>query len=51
MDPLGALVKYAYDANGNRVSATDQRGNTTSYVYDALNRLVKTVNPYGKAAW
>jgi YD repeat-containing protein len=32
----------AYDANGNKFYDIDARGYKTSYVYDALNRLVET---------
>ena len=36
---------YTYDANGNVVSKSDNRGVTTSYSYDSLNRvLTKTYN-------
>ena len=31
---------YQYDLNGNRVSHTDPSGNTTTYAYNSLNRLV-----------
>ena len=34
-----------YDNVGNRKTVTDPNGNTTSYDYDALNRLVKTTYP------
>ena len=34
-----------YDAAGNKLSSTDARGNTTDYVYDALNRLTTTILP------
>ena len=48
----GETIKYAYDRLGNRISATDPRGSTaadgtftTWYVYDALNRHIRTVMP------
>jgi RHS repeat-associated protein len=47
VDGFGNTLRYGYDANGNRTSlldlASDPAGLTTSYIYDALNRLV-TVN-------
>src|SRR5262249_35615886 len=32
---------YAYDVVGNQTSVTDAGGNTTTYTYDSLNRLIK----------
>ena len=44
--PDGTHVAYTYDANGNRLTATDQAGKTTAYTYDALGRLLtQTENP------
>lgn len=34
-------TKYTYDKNGNIKTETDWRGNTLSYEYDPLNRLIK----------
>ena len=45
--PLGRVTSSQYDANGNKISDTDARGNTTQYKYDALNRLVETDYPDG----
>lgn len=39
-----AFESYAYDANGNRVSATDLTG-THTYAYDKLNRLTSAGHP------
>ena len=40
------LIKtYSYDYNGNRVTATDIFGHTTSYKYDEFNRLIQKINP------
>lgn len=37
--------QYSYDANGNRTSLRKRDGRTTTYTYDALNRvIVKDVN-------
>ncbi len=51
----GAVITYAYDTNNNRLSESRSRtvnGNpvteTTSYHYDARNRLIKTIDPLGK---
>lgn len=43
----GQVETYAYDGNGNVLSATDALGNKTSYQYDALDRLTRTVDAYG----
>jgi RHS repeat-associated protein len=43
---LGADPQYTYDLNGNRITMTDPTG-TTSYEYDALDRLTKITNPSG----
>ena len=32
-------INYAYDSNGNMVSRYDQRGVTTTFAYDGLNRM------------
>jgi RHS repeat-associated protein len=32
-------ITYQYDANGNLTLKTDSRGVTTTYIYDALNRV------------
>src|SRR2546427_13245597 len=36
---------YQYDANGNLRQVTDPLSNVTTRQYDALNRLVKTIQP------
>jgi RHS repeat-associated protein len=38
---------YSYDPNGNLSSATDNRGVTRSYAYDALNRPLLKTSPVG----
>jgi RHS repeat-associated protein len=38
---------WAYDANGNVTRWTDADGNTTTYRYDALNRLIQVVDAVG----
>ncbi|MBE9549283.1 MAG: RHS repeat-associated core domain-containing protein [Proteobacteria bacterium] len=37
-------VQYAFDDNSRLASMTDDNGNTTSYSYDALNRMIKKTN-------
>jgi RHS repeat-associated protein len=32
-------ICYGYDANGNLVSKTDNRGVTSTYIYDTINRI------------
>ena len=37
----GAVVRYTYDANGNRIGEEDKNGAKTTFVYDALGRVVE----------
>ena len=39
--------RFEYDGVGNKRFVYDNKGNKTEYVYDALNRLVRTVFPEG----
>jgi RHS repeat-associated protein len=41
ISPDTGTTTYAYDPAGNLIAKTDAKGVTTSYVYDALNRLTK----------
>ncbi|MEU6227582.1 LamG-like jellyroll fold domain-containing protein [Streptomyces sp. NPDC047042] len=48
LDALGATLSstsYGYDAAGNQTSATDARLNTSTAVFDALNRTVSQTQP------
>ncbi|MEO3943956.1 RHS repeat-associated core domain-containing protein [Gorillibacterium sp. CAU 1737] len=38
------VQQYTYDANGNKLSSQDERGNQTRYSYDSLNRLITTTD-------
>jgi RHS repeat-associated protein len=43
--PAGPLTeRFAYDKVGNRTSATDPNGHTTTSEYDGLDRLIRTTN-------
>ena len=39
------ITSFTYDSAGNRASQTDARGITTTYQYDALNRLTQVGYP------
>ncbi len=41
----GQSVTTAYDSNGNATSVTDSAGRTTSYQYDARDRVVRVTGP------
>jgi YD repeat-containing protein len=45
LDPLLRATTYDYDANGNTVSITDNKGNVSQLFYDELNRPVRSVGP------
>ncbi len=38
---------YTYDADGNKLTYTDARDETTDYTYDALDRLTSVEDPNG----
>ncbi len=42
---LSLTTSYVYDANGNRKTIVDPRGNETSFDYDTRNRVVKITLP------
>ncbi|WP_159675017.1 hypothetical protein, partial [Andreprevotia sp. IGB-42] len=42
-------VTYGYDAAGRRISSTDGNGRKTYFYYDAVDRIVLTVNADGEA--
>lgn len=45
--PDGTSEKYEYDLNGNVISYTDVMGNKRCHTYDALDRLILTVEADG----
>jgi RHS repeat-associated protein len=47
--PAGPLTeRYGYDKVGNRTSVTDPNGHVTSFLYDNLNRPIRTTNALGQ---
>jgi len=44
--PATANVTYAYDAAGNRMSMSDDSGNSVSYLYDSLSRLTSEARQF-----
>ncbi len=53
-DALGNDTTYTYDSNGNQLTQTTTRTTdsgpvtmTTTYEYDTLNRLIRTIDPDG----
>ncbi|PWS15403.1 hypothetical protein DKP79_28130, partial [Klebsiella pneumoniae] len=42
---LAPTEGFEYDAVGNLTAETSRRGNTTTYEYDDLNRVVKQTDP------
>ncbi|PWT74635.1 MAG: hypothetical protein C5B46_03705 [Proteobacteria bacterium] len=45
VNPATEVTRYGYDGQGNLTSVTDPLGHVTGGVYDALNRLVKVMDP------
>ena len=45
--PDTGASQYSFDAKGNRLTSLDARGKTTSYAYDALDRLTAISYPTG----
>lgn len=47
MDPTGNSTSNSYDEVGNLLNYTDKRNYTTSYEYDAYNRIANITDPLG----
>ena len=47
VDFASVTNRFSHDALAQRVSATDGRGNATSYVYDPFGRVLSTTDPAG----
>lgn len=47
INPIGGVIKYTYDADGNQVTVTDSEGNTTKNEYNELGWITKKVSPSG----
>ncbi len=43
--PDNSTTTATYDSFGNKLTSTDQMGQTTQYQYDAENRLIKVTLP------
>lgn len=48
IDADDAVTEYTYDCIGNRITLTDENGNTTTYTYNARHDLVQECNPEGE---
>ena len=49
-DPLGfniTQVSYTYDSQWRQQAMTDALGHTTTYVYNQLGQMIKTINALG----
>jgi RHS repeat-associated protein len=46
-DQLGYTEIYRYNLNGNLISFTDRKEQPTEFVYDPLNRKIRTIYPDG----
>jgi RHS repeat-associated protein len=47
VDADDAVLRYTYDAHGNRLTAREPNGNVTRYAYDGLNRRIRLTNAAG----
>jgi RHS repeat-associated protein len=47
VDATDAVTRHTYDPQGNQVAMVEPNGNTTTYVFDALNREIRTTNAAG----
>jgi RHS repeat-associated protein len=47
VDPMGFVLQYGYDVNGDLVRFVDQEGNATTFTYDQRHNLRDIINPLG----
>ena len=50
MDPLSNRTSYSYNTANLMTAVTNALGNTTTSVFDSLQRLIATVDPLGNAS-
>jgi RHS repeat-associated protein len=48
VDALNGQTTFGYDGNGNLLTVTDARGNTTSHTYDSMDRLSTRTDPLNR---
>lgn len=48
MKKMKVATSNTYDKNGNKLTETNWLGNTTTYVYDPLNRVIEKIDANGK---
>jgi len=46
---LSQYLTLTYDGNGNKLTETNQLGNTTTYAYDTINRLIEVTDATGNS--
>ena len=51
VDPLQRVLNKTYDANGNLLSASDAKGQFTTYAYDPANQRTSMVDRTGTNMW
>lgn len=45
---LGGLTSFSYDNNGNLLTVTDAKNQTTTYVYDEMDRIKTRTDPLSR---
>jgi len=46
-DPMGKVIQYGYDANGNLASVTNRNNETSRFAYDGTHGLASYTDPSG----